>query len=196
MTIRTKDTTAAIIDGILKFVAAGGFITTIVIAPNAVQIFDKPLNKLIKGLDKRQRERELRRIMGYMKQKGLIKYDSHDYGHGIKLTKAGRDRLRKSNFENMEIPYQTRWDKMWRLVFFDIPEKERAKRNSLNLKLKQLGFRQLQISIWVYPFPCRAEIEAVCHVLEIRHYVTLIEIAKIDNEELLRARFKQLLKTS
>ena len=193
MGAQANDTTAAIMDGILRFVAAGGFITTALVAPNAVQVFDKPLMKMLNTLDKRQQQRELRRVMHYMKLKGLIKYEPRDYEHGISLTRAGKQKLKKRDFDMMTIPAPEHWDGMWRLVFFDIPENERTKRNSLNLKLKQLGFKQLQISIWIYPFACRAEIEATCEVLDIRKYVTYVEIANIDNEKSLRQRFRHLI---
>ncbi len=193
MKVQTSDATSAIIDGIIKFVAAGGFITTALVAPNAVQIFDKPLDKLMDGLDKRSQERELRRITHYMKSRGLIRYDSRDYEHGIVLTKKGKQRLIRSSYVNLTIPKPQTWDRMWRLIFFDIPEPEKNKRNALNLKLKQLGFKQLQISIWVHPFPARIEIEAVTEALDIRKYVTYVEIAKIDSEKLLRKRFRELL---
>ncbi len=193
MGFQTKVTTEAVMDGILKFIAAGGMLTTATIAPNAVQIFDKPLMKLLKQLDERQRHRELLRITHYMKQRGLISYNPRDYEHGIKLTKNGKNKLRQRDFSTMAIPRPHKWDKKWRLVFFDIPESYKHKRNSLNLKLKQLGFRQLQISIWVYPFPCRSEIEAVSETLDIRKFVTYVEINKIDNEKLLKDRFKFIL---
>lgn len=189
----SKDTTSAIADGVLRFIAGGGFLTTAVIAPNALQVFDKPLMSLLKKLDKRQRERELRRVLHYMKSKDLIRYDPRDYEHGIVLTEAGRQRLKRKDFAGLSIPRPRHWDHKWRLVFFDIPETERLKRNSFNLKLKQLGFQQLQISIWVHPFPCRVEIESVCEVLEIRKYATYVEISQIDNAPQLRKRFKQII---
>lgn len=193
MGAKAKDTTEAIVDGILRFVAAGGIITTATLAPNAVQIFGKPLIKILKKLDTRQRQRELRRITHYMKQKGWIHYSAWDYEHGIVLTKSGKEKLKQRNFANLAVPTPKSWDKKWRLIFFDIPETDKQKRNSFNLKLKHLGFKQLQISIWVHPFPCRAEIESVCEVLSIRKFVTYVEIDTIDSEKQLRSRFNHLI---
>ena len=188
-----KDRTAAVVDGIINFVAAGGFLTTALVAPNALQIFDKPLGKLIGQLDERQRRRELRRILHYMKTRGLIRYDRKDYEHGIVLTKSGKQRLKRVKLHELAIPRPKNWDKKWRLIFFDIPEAEKSKRNALNFKLKQLGFRQLQISIWVHPFSCRGEIEATCELLGIRKYVTYVEVDQIDGHKLLQKRFKHTL---
>ncbi len=193
MDARSKDTTQAIVDGVIKFIAAGGFITTALVAPNVLQILDKPATKLFKHLDIRQQERELRRIIYYMKNRGLIKYEPRDYEHGIRLTKAGKDRLKKSRYSAISIKRPPKWDKKWRLVFFDIPESQRGRRNALIQKLKLLGFRQLQYSIWIYPFDCRAEIEAVCEYLNISRYVSYVELTYIDHERVLRRRFKETL---
>ena len=188
-----RDTTAAIVDGIVKLLAGGGLLATTLVLPNAAQALDKPFGKLLKGFDQRQKERELRRILYYMKSRGLIKYDPKDYEHGIKLTQKGAKRLKKINFDQITIPSQKPWDSKWRLVFFDIPEIERTKRNALNQKLKVLGFKQLQFSIWVHPFPCRQEIEAVCEILTVRPYVSYVEITDIDSKKQLQKRFKSML---
>ncbi len=190
-----KDTTQAIMDGILRFIAGGGFLTTALVIPNAVQLFDKPLDKLLKSLDKRSQEREIRRVIHYMKQRGLITYKPSDYENGIQLTAGGKKRLRQRSLETLAIPKPATWDKKWRLVFFDIPEELRTKRDALNRKLRLLSYQQLQKSIWIHPHPSRTEIEVVTEAIGIRHYVTYIEISEIDNEQALRRRFKNLLKS-
>ena len=53
------------------------------------------------------------------------------------------------------------WDKKWRLVIFDIPEKKKPAREALREKLKDLGFAKLQDSVWVTPFPCENEIKLI-----------------------------------
>jgi DNA-binding transcriptional regulator PaaX len=189
----SPDTTSAIVDGILKFVAAGGLITTALIAPNTMQIFDKPIAKALNKLDERSRERELRRVTHYMKARGLIKYNAYDYEHGIEITKEGRERLKTGAYSKLAIPSPKKWDQKWRLVFFDIPVGENRKRRILTAKLRQLGFQQLQMSIWIHPFPCRSEIETITEVLKVRKFLTYIEISKIDAEKQLRIRFKKLL---
>lgn len=193
--VLTRDDKAAIVDGLLRFVASGGFITTALLLPNAAQIFDKPLVRLLKSLDDRSRERELRRITHYMKQKGLISYKAGDYEHGIKLTPQGKARIKRSDYTALAIPAPKKWDGRWRLIFFDVPMESDAGRHSFTYKLRNLGFQQLQKSIWIHPYPCRPEIETVTQVLGIRKFVTYVEISEIDSEPLLRKRFKNLLST-
>jgi len=45
------------------------------------------------------------------------------------------------------------WDRRWRLVAFDIREKNRHFRDKLRGKLKELGFQKLQRSAWISPLP-------------------------------------------
>ncbi len=188
-----NDTTSAVIDGLLRVGVLGTVTMTMLAAPNALQALDKPLNLLLRKLDARSRDRELRRVIRYMKQQGLLARTADDYEHGLVLTNAGRARLEKSAYNSLAIKKPTTWDRQWRLIFFDIPEAKKISRNALNTKLKQLGYQQLQKSIWVHPYPSRAEIEAVTDVLGIRKFVTYIEISAIDNAKELEARFSKLL---
>jgi DNA-binding transcriptional regulator PaaX len=190
---RKVDITSGLVDGILKFVVAGGFLSVAMLAPNSAKIFDKQLDKFLNELDDRAKERELRRIAYYMKQKGLIKYQTRDYEHGIVLTKKGNERLKNQSYKKLTIPIPNKWDKKWRLIFFDIPIEDNLKRQQLTFKLRSLGFQQLQKSIWVHPFPCRKEIELITEKVGVRKYVTYIEISHIDSEAQLRKRFKKLL---
>lgn len=185
-----NDRTSAVIDGILKLLAAGTFVSTVLLAPNAVQALDKPFAHLFKKLDKRAREREIRRILAYMKSRGLIKLTADNYEHGIVLTEKGKRRAEHADFVRLEIAKPKKWDKHWRLVLFDIPERSRKERVSFTRKLRQLGFQQLQQSAWVHPYPCREEIEIVTHYYGLSRYVSYLETNGIDNQQRLLERFK------
>lgn len=187
-----RDQVSGVVDGLLRLVATGGFISLAILTPGVLSALDKPLAKQLMQLDKRARERELRRITYYMKQKGLISYQTRDYEHGIKLTKAGKQRLKQQS-ETLTIPKPIKWDKHWRLVFFDIPIESNSKRQRLTIQLRRLGLQQLQKSIWIYPFSCRAEIEALGEEIGVRKYITYVEVLHIDQDKILRSRFKNIL---
>lgn len=188
-----RDTRQAITDGILRFIAGGGFLTTVLLAPNAAKVFDKQLMKLLDRLDERTRERALRQTVHYMKQRGLIAYETRDYQNGIRLTPKGKEKLAKTSLDDLAIPRPDTWDEKWRLVFFDIPEDLKHRRNLLSRRLRWLGFQQLQKSIWIHPFPCRTELEALTEHIGVRKFVTYVEISQIDGDAQLRRRFTHLL---
>jgi hypothetical protein len=183
-----NDETSALIDGILRFTVTSGTLAAGIIMPNLLIALEKPLNRYYKHLDRRARERELRRILGYMRSQRLI---SDTYEHGLTITEKGRKRLSKAEFDRIEVQPLQRWDKQWRLVFYDIPEKHKVGRNALTAKLRELGFYQLQRSVWVHPFPCREVIKEVTVRFEISRYTSLVEAPFIDSQQKLIQRFQK-----
>lgn len=167
----------------------GGIISAALIVPNVTQALDKPIQAYLASLDKKARERELQRVLRYMKQQQLV---SENYQHGLQITVKGRNRLKKRDFEELTIKNPAHWDCKWRLVLFDIPEEKREARRELTGKLKTLGFQLLQQSVWIHPFPCRREIELVCETFDVSKYVTYIETSHIDHEKYLIQRFQKL----
>lgn len=183
-----NDTTAKIIDAVLKLSVGVSALSVGLLVPNALVALDKPLKRFLSHMDRREREREARRIISYMKSQGLLK---GEYEHGLRITSKGGKRLDDLEFDTLKIPVQKRWDHRWRLVFYDIPEKNKRGREALTSKLRDLGFFQLQQSVWIYPFPCREIIEKVTTHFEIGRYISYIETPRIDNEIVLIRRFKK-----
>ena len=181
-----RDRTAAIVDGTLNFLVTGSSIAGGLLIPNLLVALEKPLDMFWKQLDKRQRERETRRAISYMKTKQLIR---SDYQHGLQITPKGRKRLEKIEFGKISINRPDTWDQKWRLVFFDIPEDIRHSRISFINKLKQLDFYQLQKSAWLHPFPCREIIETVSAYYDVDSYVSYVEVIYIDNQKKLMKQF-------
>ncbi len=71
---------------------------------------------------------------------------------------------------------------------FDIPENRKSARESIRNKLKELGFTQFQKSVWLYPYPCEAEIDFITEYYSVAKYVNLITV-KIENDKPLRVKF-------
>lgn len=67
----------------------------------------------------------------------------------FRLTTSSKERIRR------EFPLfafqRKKWDKKWRLVIFDIEEKQRKARDILRAKLKELGFGKWQRSVYISP---------------------------------------------
>lgn len=67
----------------------------------------------------------------------------------LKLCSPGYERLERT-YPLFKLNRKV-WDGKWRIVVFDISEKERKKRDSLRLKLVSLGFGKLQESVYITP---------------------------------------------
>lgn len=71
-------------------------------------------------------------------------------------------------------------DGVWKLVIFDIPEKQKYVRVVLRAKLKALHFKKWQNSIWVSPYALDEEIEEEFKKLGEKFFVRLIKTNEIN----------------
>ena len=94
-----------------------------------------------------------------------------------RLTDSGKD---KALWARMKISDEV-WDGKWRIVVWDIPEKRRSARDLLRFKLKMLGFKLLQKSIWVSRKNCTKELRDFIKKVGIEDWVLVFES---DNLEL------------
>ena len=177
-------------DFVLRELVTLGAISAGLALPNLLTALDKPLNKYLNQLDGRARAREARRVIYYMKSQGLI---VGEYEFGLTITGKGKKALAKLDIDNVTIQQPRKWDKTWRIIFYDIPEKHKSGRDALTSELRRLGFFQLQRSVWIHPLPCRDVIEKVTTKFQIEKYVSYVESPKLDNQAVLVARFKKRL---
>lgn len=89
----------------------------------------------------------------------------------------------------MKIASQKTWDKKWRLVMFDVPEKKVQARRAINFALKRLGFAQYQKSIFITPFPCEKEIDFVGECFRIRKHLRIVTAYEVEGSAALRKAF-------
>jgi hypothetical protein len=107
----------------------------------------------------------------------------------IVLSEEGKKRVLEYNFDELKIKKPAVWDNKWRVVFFDIPERRRQARDALRKKLRDLGFCELQKSVFVCPFSCRDEIDFVVEFFNIRPFVRYAEMMSPTNEAELKIKF-------
>lgn len=106
----------------------------------------------------------------------------------VKITEKGKRRVLLFKLEEMK-PKQDKWDKLWRVVFFDISEIDKNKRDQLRKYLKKLGLKQMQESVWVSPYKVEDEVKYLREVLEVPHGVKLGTLKEIENEKELKEWF-------
>ncbi|KKR45288.1 MAG: CRISPR-associated endonuclease Cas2 [Candidatus Zambryskibacteria bacterium RIFCSPLOWO2_12_FULL_39_45] len=149
--------------------------------------------KIVKNIRaewKKINRRSLTRSIANLYQSNLIKQRSNGDGTvTFILSKEGREVAMTYNFEEMVIS-KTKWDKKWRIVMFDIPEKLKKIRDTLRYQLKRLGFMELQRSVFVFPFECKNELEYIIEFYNIKKHVRLVEAHYIDNEFDLKHKFQ------
>lgn len=131
---------------------------------------------------KRISDMELRNeIRKLYQSKTISKKENEDGSVSILLTDKGKVKALKYNFDKMRIDKKN-WDGKWRIVIFDIPEKIKKSRDALRWKIKELGFYELQKSVFVFPYKCDNEINFVIEYYNLRKYVRFGTLDTIDNE--------------
>jgi phenylacetic acid degradation operon negative regulatory protein len=91
--------------------------------------------------------RQLRRL----EQKELIQREQRVGQMVYQLTELGR--LVAMGGRNPEPHWKRHWDGLWRMVVFDLPQRQQLVRQQLLRWLRQNGFGYLQNSVWIHPDP-------------------------------------------
>ena len=142
---RKRKRTADLQKIILGTVAVAGIISVAAIAPNVLGAMAKL------GLLPAKRQREtILRSRDRLVRRGLLKYQDNK----LYLTTKGERALRILRLRDFALQKPKRWDKKWRVLIFDIPEKRKKLREQIRRTLALIGFVRLQDSVWLYPYDC------------------------------------------
>lgn len=161
----------------LGLLLVGGVLTVATVMPGVFVAFDKMrrYKKLFKsdslkdGLSKNQSK-------GYWDFKQI---DEQTYR--VVLTKKGKEAISRFLAKNIKIKQQKQWDGQWYALIFDIPRKYNAVRNALRAKIKQIGMKQLQESVFISPYPCEEEIDFWASFYNASNFIHLIRANDITN---------------
>lgn len=137
-------------------------------------------------------QRNFNRSMKTLSKEKLIEEKIlSDGSFRLVLTKNGKEQAKKLNLLGSRIDFKKpkKWDGKWRIVIFDIPEKDRIFRNILREHLCKLEFFKLQHSVFVSPYPFENAILELTRLYSAQAYVRVITAMKIDNEDRLKRYF-------
>ena len=96
-------------------------------------------------------------------------------GEKIVLSEEGLKLLKLSQIQDIvSINRQNNWDGIWHLVCYDVPEEFKDRRDYFRRKLIELGFYQVQYSLWVIPWECKEEIAIISQNLGIAPFVAYL----------------------
>ena len=124
-----------------------------------------------------------------LERRGLVEKISTSEGIIIKITDKGKKQTLKYDLLKLSPP-KFKWDGQWRLVFFDIAEIERGKRDRLRGYLRQLGMEQMQESVFVSPYDVFDQVCYLREVLDIPNGVKLAKLSWIENQDELKQIFE------
>lgn len=128
---------------------------------------------------------------GLAKQKLIEEQRLRDGSFKLVLTSEGKKVARHLSIFGSTIRFKkpARWDRKWRIVLFDIPEKDRVFRDILRGHLKELEFRKLQHSVFISPYPFEKPILELVALYSAEEYVRVVTATEVDNSAKLKKYF-------
>ncbi|MFZ2832052.1 MAG: hypothetical protein WAZ40_02775 [Minisyncoccia bacterium] len=168
---------------ILKGLAMGGFIVVCLAMPNLVQVVD-----LFKPRNSRDRYRVKQAIRG-LEKKNMVRIMNRNGHEVVEITKEGKKKVLDYDFDEIRLNARQKWDGKWRMVMFDIPETRKSARDTVSSKVKEIGMYPIQKSVFVFPHPCKDEIDFVGEMTGVRKNIIYIEATHIDGDEKAKKHF-------
>ena len=184
-TARTGRRVRYVQQAVLGAIAVSGILLVGMAAPNTLQLL-----KYLPGMKKYRFNYQVKTALSRLKTKGHIVFVERRGKKYARLTPEGERALALERHKAALLNgRKRRWDKRWRVVIFDIPERRKQVRERLRLLMRASGFALLQNSVWVYPHDCEDLITLAKAELRLGGSVLYLVVESIENEKHLRDHF-------
>lgn len=169
---------------ILATVAAAGVLSVALVAPKVLDLLKyTPLNKYKFAY-------RTRTVAGRLVAMGYMTWVERDGKKFLRLTPAGQKMMQlEKEKAALKARKKKRWDRRWRMVVFDVPERRRKVRGRLCAIMREVGFVRLQDSVWVYPYDCEDFVVLLKADLKIGKDVLYAIAETIEHDAPLRKHF-------
>ncbi len=128
----------------------------------------------------------LTRKMKNMEALGYLSRSNKGYRLGLR----GQRFLAEEAIWKLTIPTPKKWGKKWYFVVFDIPVDKKKRRDIFRLRIKELGLKMYQNSVWIYPHPIEEVVKKVSDFYYLSDCVSFITAEEISGEAELKRHFK------
>ncbi len=169
---------------LLAAVVVGGVVLIAATAPNAVQLL-----KYFPGYKKGARfNYQTKTALGRLAANGCITFVEENGKRYARITEKGQRKLQMET-EKVAIAKKRKWDRRWRVVIFDIPERRKNMRASLRRFMQEYGFVRLQDSVWIYPYDCEDLIALAKANFRVGADVLYMIVERLERDKHLREHF-------
>lgn len=182
---QSKEAGIIVAKALLVLAAISGVVVVAAVAPNIFAALGKIGNRR-RFFDKKQ----FGRAVTHLQKQHLITTQKIEGGKKMELTDKGMRRALTIAYQGLKVKPQKKWDGLWRIVAFDIPDRHKWGREYFRNKLKEMGFYPMQESIFIFPYPCRQEVEPLASLFFLKSYMRFIETSSISDDSDLREHFK------
>lgn len=156
---------------IIKMIGLGVLVVSSLVLPNMALVIKPFIND--------RKDNELKKIWQRLIDKKVIDLG----GEKVTLSSKGKEIYKEIQFHDLELIKPERWDGIWRLISYDVPQKQNHDRDNFRLTLKHWGFHQIQASLWVYPYECREEVAIAADFYQVAPFVIIMTTDVLPEEE-------------
>lgn len=181
----------ASIKNVLTVLGIGATITAAALAPKAASSLLKTFYKKENNWDswKQFNQGYLRQTLRRLERQKLVEVRKINGKEQITITDTGKTKLLTYSLAELEVPKQKNWDKKWRIVIYDIPNKKKRLQKLMRETLKNLGFLQIQESVYINPYPCYKEIEFLRTYYRMDEYIKYLLVEKLEDDSAYKTYF-------
>lgn len=154
--------------------------------------------KMVRLFEKSERysDKQLKNAIQNLKSRKLIRVIEEKNGRSrVELTINGEKKIKEFDIMSLKITKPETWDSKWRVFIFDIPAEKKHKkaRDAMRLKIRQLGLKRVQHSVWIHPFPCEEELLFVAENYGVQKFIEIMTVEKLLHEDVIKKKFSQLI---
>lgn len=129
-------------------------------------------------------EKRVMRVLNYLEKREIITLEEKDNSVFVHTVNNNHPTVIKYSIKALlNFKKKTKkWNGKWFMVFFDVPESQRNKRDYLRAYLVKLGFYPYQKSVYLFPYECEKEVILIKKIVEGAKYMKYIVAEKIEDE--------------
>ncbi len=141
--------------------------------------------------DEKIKKKKVRRVLENLEKKQILYIEEKKDNVYVYLKDKNHPKIVEYSIKSLlDLKMKKeKWDGKWFMVFFDVPEIQRIKRDYLRKFLKKIGFYQYQESVYIFPYECEKEVNLIKKIVEGAKYMKYIIAEKIEDEEKIRRFF-------
>jgi len=143
------------------------------------------------NMTKKEKERKVLRSLKNLEKKQIISLEEKDDKVFVYLKDKNHPKIVEYSIKKL-LDFKKKnkkWDGRWFMVFFDVPEIQRNKRDYLRSFLRRLGFYPYQKSVYIFPYECEKEVALIKKIVEGAKYMKYIIAERIEEEDKIKRYF-------
>ncbi len=180
----------ASIKKVLLLLGMGTTIAAAFIAPRAAYMLAKALREEEEWKNWRRFDQAyLRQTLRRLAKRKFVEIKESGKKQQIIITERGKKRILEYALGELTISKPSHWDKKWRVVIYDIPQKKKKLQEVMRRSLKQLEFLLIQESVYIIPYACYKEIEFLREYYGVGQYLKYLLVDKLEDDSAYKAYF-------